>query len=149
MENNKFDVEILTTTNKKWNLYIIVIIVLLLILCVFSISTKFYIPILIWLAIAGLFLFYEYKHSKSIVELATKLLFNDDGFSIVIDDNNFKLQLKRENITKIRFDKKTNHIMIYQNEDILYQFLVKPKSLLELYDVFSSFDYKCELTEVI
>ena len=74
MTNNRFDVEILVTTKKKWNIYIIVIFVLLLFLSVFSISNQYYLLILIWAVVAAIFLLYQYKHSKSLIELSMVFL---------------------------------------------------------------------------
>jgi len=149
MDNNRFDIQIVTKTVKKYNIYLIFVISILLILNYLIISTTFNYLVFIWTIIACIALVYDYRHSKSIVVLSTELLFNDNGFSIKIDENNFNLQLKKEDITNIVFNKKNNHITIFQNENILCDFFVKTKSLDELYDIFNSFGYNCELSTFV
>ena len=149
MDNNRFDIQIVTKTVKKYNLYIIVVFFILLILNFFIISTTYNYLVFIWTVVACIALLYDYKHNKSFVLLSTELLFNDDGFSIKINENNFNLQLKKDNITKIVFNKKENHIFVYQNEIVLCDFYVKAKAMDELYDVFNSFEYPCELSSYI
>lgn len=149
MTNNRFDIQIVTKTVKKYNIYILIVFSILLVLNFIIISTTFNYLVVVWTIVACIALIYDYKHSKSIVMLSTELLFNDDGFEIKIDDNNFNLQLKKEDITNIWFNRKNNHIIVFQNEKILCDFCVKAKSLDELYDIFNSFGYKCELSDFI
>ena len=149
MDNNRFDIQIVTTTVKKWNLYMFVIFLVLLVLSILIFSTTFQYLTIIWTIVAGIALIYEYKHSNSIVLLSTELLFNDDGFSIIIADNNFNLQLKKEDVTNIKFDKKTKHIYVFQDDQVLCDFFVRSKSLDDLYDIFNSFGYKCELDSYV
>ena len=149
MTNNWFDIEITTTTKKKWNISIIIIFPLLIILSILTFHTKYNYLFIIWIVIAAIFLIYEFIHSKSLVELSTRLLFKDDCFDIVIEDNHFKLEIKKEEVTNIRFDKKTNHVVIFNNDKILYEFNVKSKTLDELIDTFNSFGYNCEISEYI
>ena len=111
MDNNRFDIQIVTTTVKKYNIYIFVVLLILLIINFWIISTAFNYLVLLWTIIAILALIYEYKHSKSLLLLSTTLLFNDDGFSIIIEDEHFNLKLKKEDVTSIQFNQKTNHII--------------------------------------
>ncbi len=149
MTNNWFDIEIVTTTKKKWNISIIIIFPLLIILSILTFHTKYYFLFLIWIVIACGFLVYDFIHSKSLIELSTKLLFKDDCFNIVIEDNNFNLEIKKEDVTNIKFDKKTNHVVILKKDKVLYEFNVKAKTLDELIDTFNSFGYNCEISEYI
>ncbi len=149
MENNWFDVEIVTTSKKKWNLAIITIFPLLLILSIVFISSKYYFLFLIWIVVAGLFLLYDYMHSNSIVEQATRLLFKDNSFSIITEYEHFKLELKKEDVTCVQFDRKNYHIAIIQKDKVLFEFTVKPKIFDDLYDTFNSFGYNCETKSFI
>ena len=149
MEKNRFDVQIVTKTVKKYNIYLLLIFSILLVLNFIIISTTFNYLVFLWTIVACIALIFDYKHSKSIVLLSTELLFNDDGFSIKIDDNHFNLQLKKKDITSIKFDKKNNHIFVFQNEKVLCDFCVRSKSLSELYDIFNSFGYKCEFDSIV
>jgi len=148
MDNNRFDIQIVTTTVKKYNIYIFVVLLILLIINFWIISIAFNYLVLLWTIIAILALIYEYKHSKSLLLLATTLLFNDDGFSVIIEDEHFNLKLKKEDVASIQFNKKTNHIYVYQKENLLCDFIVTEKSLNELYDIFNSFGYNCEFTSI-
>ncbi len=149
MSNNWFDIEIITTTRKKWNLSVLIIFPILLLFSFFVNSKLFYILFIIWAVIAWIFLLYDYFHSNSIVNLSTKILFKDDSFSIITDDNEINLQIKKEDVTNIEFDKKNNHIKILKEDKILYEFDVKPKTLDELIDTFGCFGYKCDITSYI
>lgn len=148
MENNRFDIQIVTTTVKKYNIYIFVVLFILLIINFWIISTAFNYLVLLWTIVAIFTLIYEYRHSKSLLLLSTELLFNDDGFSIIIEDEHFHLKFKKEDITSIQFNQKTNHIYVFQKDNILCNFSVQEKSLNDLYDIFNSFGYNCEFTSV-
>lgn len=149
MDNNRFDIQIVTKSVKKYNIYILLVFTILIFLNFLIISTTYNYLVVIWSIIACIALVYDYKHSKSVVLLSTELLFNDNGFSIKINDNNFNLQLKKDDITNIVFNKKNNHILVYQKDKVLCDFYVKHKSLDDLYDIFNSFGYKCELSSYI
>lgn len=149
MGNNWFDVEIVTTTTKKWNLAVLIIFSLLLIISFLVNSKFFYIVVIIWAIVAWLLLLYDFFHSKSIICLSTKLLFKDDSFTIITDDNSIHMQIKKEDVTRILFDKKTNQIHIMQKDKVLCEFNVKPKTLVELIDTFNCFGYQCDIASYI
>ena len=149
MDSNWFDIEIITTTKKKWNVSLLFVFPILFIVSILLNSTLYYILCILWAVITFFLLLYDYIQSKSLVTLSTKLLFKDDSFSIMTDDSNMNRQIKKEEVTNITFDKKKNHIQILQKDKILYEFTVNAKTLDELLDTFSCFGYKCDIVAYI
>ncbi len=145
MKNNWFDIEIVTTTAKKWNLSLIFVFIIFLILCFIIKAKFFYVLFVLWALMVIAFLVYDFFHSKSIVFLSTRLLFKDDCFSIITDDQSINLQIKKEDVTCVFFDRKLNLIKILSGDRVLYEFIVTPKTLDELIDTFNCFGYKCDI----
>ncbi len=149
MKNNWFDIEIVTTTTKKWNLYIILVFSLFLLISIIINTQFFYVIFAIWALFAIAFLVYDFFHSKSIVYMSTRLLFKDDSFSIISDDKSTNLQISKKDVTQIYFNRKINQIRILNGDRVLYEFVVKPKTLDELIDTFNCFGYKCDIASDI